>query len=113
MPAPKKVFNPYGTLNKAYNALNKATSKALTGSSKNAALKKPYPKKVKPELKKPLTTPKSNVKVKDSTSRDPFAGMSKPMGPLTPKQQEAQRLRASQIRMDRMRAAEAKAKKNR
>ena len=39
--------------------------------------------------------------------------MNKPMGPLTPRQQEAQRLRASQIRMDRMRAAEAKAKKNR
>lgn len=84
MPAPKKAFNPYGTLNKAYNILNKATAKSLTGSSKNAALKKPYPKKVKPELKKPLKTPKPNVKVI--------------RGPLTAKQTEAKRISRANVR---------------
>ena len=108
MPAPKK-----NVVVKISKYLNKAVAKSNAKPAKNFMIE-PAPKKlkkVKPELKKPLTTPKSNVKVKDSTSRDPFAGMSKPMGPLTPKQQEAQRLRASQIRMDRMRAAENKAKK--
>ena len=108
MPAPKK--------NVVTNIIKKAVAKSNAKPPKISLDTKPAAKKlkpVKPELKKPLTPPKSNVKVKDSTSRDPFAGMNKPMGPLTPRQQEAQRLRASQIRMDRMRAAEAKAKKNR
>lgn len=110
MPAPKK--NVVVKISKYLNkAVAKSDAKLSNGTFAKPAAKKL--KKVKPELKKPLTTPKPNVKVKDSTSRDPFAGMNKPMGPLTPKQQEAQRLRASQIRMDRMRAAEAKAKKNR
>jgi len=110
MPAPKK-----NAVVKISKYINKKVAKMNAKPGTNSMIT-PAPKKlkrVKPELKKPLTTPKSNVKVKDSTSRDPFAGMNKPMGPLTPKQQEAQRLRASQIRMDRMRAAEAKAKKNR
>lgn len=91
MPAPKK--NIVSKINAVTKILDKAIAKSNAKPPKMSLDIKPAAKKlkpvkpVKPELKKPLTSPKSNVKVV------------KKEGPLTAKATEARRVRDAKYRM--------------